>query len=50
MLCHRAYLVNLEFVQYIRRYEIELKDGKILPVSKYRISEIKEKLIGYLTD
>lgn len=50
VLCHRAYLVNLEFVQYIRRYEIELKDGKILPVSKYRISEIKEKLIGYLTD
>ncbi len=49
ILCHRSYLVNLAFVQYIRCYEIELKNGKILPVSKYRFSEIKKKLITYLT-
>ncbi len=50
VLCHRSYLVNLAFVQYIRYYEIELKNGKILPVSKYRFFEIKKKLMDYLVE
>lgn len=47
---HRAYLVNLAFIKYIRCYEIELTDGRILPISKYRISQIKEMFVRYLED
>lgn len=50
VLCHRAYLVNCAFIQYLRRYEIELKNGKILPVSKYRFPEIEQKLVAYLSE
>lgn len=39
--CHRTILVNLAFVKHLRSQEIELKDGSILPVSKYRLSEVK---------
>lgn len=48
VLCHRAYIVNMGFVQNIKRYELELKDGTSLLVSKYRFMEVKEKLVAYL--
>lgn len=46
--CHRTILVNLAFVKHLRSQEIELKDGSILPVSKYRLSEVKKRLLNYL--
>lgn len=48
VLCHRAYLVNLDYVQYLRYCELELKDGATLPVSKYRQNVIRERLLNYL--
>ncbi len=48
VLCHRAYLVNLEYVQYMRYCELELKTGETLPVSKYRQNVIRERLLNYL--
>ncbi len=50
VLCHRAIIVNLEFVRYMRYCELELKTGAILPVSKYRQSDTREKLMRYLED
>lgn len=48
VMCHRAYLVNLEYVQYMRYCELELKNGDALPVSKYRQNVIRERLLNYL--
>lgn len=48
--CHRSYLVNLAFVQYIKQSEIELKNGTCIPISKYRISDVRKKFIAYLEE
>ena len=47
-LCHRTILVNLAFVKHLRSNEIELADGRTLPVSKHRIFEMKKRLLGYM--
>lgn len=46
--CHRTILVNLDFVTSIRYCELELKDGTRLPISKYRLSEIRSQLLRHL--
>lgn len=48
VLCHRAFLVNLAAVKYIRRYELELHNGMLVPVSKHRFNFVKDRLIEYL--
>jgi len=48
ILCHRTVLVNLAYVRTIRYCELELKTGRILPISKYRQAEIRQKFIHYL--
>lgn len=48
ILCHRSYLVNLDYVSYIRNRELELSTGEVLPVSKYRLSALRQKLVDYL--
>ncbi len=47
-LCHRTILVNLAFVKHLRSREIELADGKTIPVSKYRFPAVKKSLLSYL--
>ena len=49
-LCHRTILVNLAFVKHLRSHEIELADGRVLPVSKHRISDLKRQLLEYVHD
>lgn len=49
-LCHRTILVNLAFVRHLRPHEIELADGRILPVSKHRVSDLKRQLLEYMHD
>lgn len=48
--CHRTILVNLDFVHSIRYCELELKTGTTLPVSKYRQTEMRNRLIHYLEE
>lgn len=48
MLCHRAYIINLAHVKTIRSNELELKNGELLPVSKYRFDDLRRRLISYL--
>lgn len=48
VMCHRAYLVNLDYVQYLRYCELELKNGDTLPVSKYRQNVIRDRLLNCL--
>lgn len=46
---HRSYLVNLEYIHYVRNREVELTTGAVLPVSRYRLDELQRKLVDYLT-
>lgn len=48
-LCHRSYLVNLDYVAYIRGQALELTTGEVLPVSKYRLDDLQKRLIDYLS-
>lgn len=49
VLCHRSYLVNLDYVGYIRSRELELTTGEVLPVSKYRLDDLRKRLMDYLS-
>ena len=40
---HKGYLVNYRYIFSIERGEVILDIGERLPVSKYRISEVKEE-------
>ena len=42
---HKSYLVNYRYIFQIRAGEIVLDDGKSLPLSKYRVKEVKDKFI-----
>lgn len=46
--CHRTLLVNLAFIKAIRYCELTLKNGQVLPVSKYRQAQMKESFMRYL--
>jgi len=46
--CHRTILVNLAYARSIRRCELELESGEVLPISKYRQQEVKRRLMRYL--
>ena len=48
--CHRALLVNLAHVRYVRYCELELKNGERLPISKYRLAQFKREFLRYLKD
>lgn len=46
--CHRTILVNLAFVRCIRYCELDLASGISLPVSKYRLANVKKEMLRYL--
>lgn len=46
--CHQNYLVNLQYVQKIRGYELFLKNGEKLPVSQKKSAEFRNKLNQYI--
>ncbi|MBP3700449.1 MAG: response regulator transcription factor [Lachnospiraceae bacterium] len=50
ILCHRAYIINLSRVRYIRRYEFVMKNGEIIPISRRRFAEIYHKYMDYIVD
>lgn len=46
--CHRTILVNLDYVDYIRHGELEMKNGQHFPISKYRFAEVQSQLLSHL--
>lgn len=46
--CHKSFLVNIRQITAIRRYELELEGGILLPVSKRYYRNVKTKLLDYL--
>ncbi len=47
--CHKSYLINLEYIQFICKNAVVINDEDI-PVSKYRIYDLKKKLTHVLGD
>lgn len=48
--CHTSYLVNLYYVKGVKKLEIELITGEILPVSQPKRKEVMERLAEYWGD
>lgn len=46
LLCrvHQSYLVNIDCIEFIARYEITLIDGSIIPVSKSKYKEVNKQI------
>lgn len=44
---HRSYLVNLEHVASIMRYQMKLSSGDVLPISKKLYREVQTSLVEY---
>lgn len=48
--CHNSYLVNLFYIKGIKKLDIELITGEIIPISQPRRKEFMEKLAAYWGD
>ena len=46
--CHRTILVNLDYVHRLGQGELELRGGGTLPVSRYRVEEVRQRLLERL--
>lgn len=40
----------MKHIQCVRSQELELSNGAVIPVSKHRIKEVKNKLMQYLEE
>ncbi|EGT3667502.1 LytR/AlgR family response regulator transcription factor [Clostridioides difficile] len=47
--CHKSYLINLEYIQFICKNTAVINDEDV-PVSKYRMADLKKKLTYVLGD
>lgn len=45
--CHKSYLVNLEYVEGIRRYVLMLRNGQQIPISKKNYVPVKKDYLRY---
>lgn len=45
--CHKSYLVNMDYVEGIRRYSLLLASGQNIPVSKQNYTAIKDAYLHY---
>lgn len=45
---HKSYLVNFRYIYSIEKNDIKLSCGKVLPLSRNRIDEVKNKLHDFL--
>lgn len=48
--CHSSYLVNLAYVKVVKKLEITLITGEVLPISQPRRKEFMEQLTEYWGD
>lgn len=47
--CQKSFIVNLRKIARISRYEAVLKNGAAVPVSRTKWTELRERLLGYLS-
>lgn len=50
VVCHRSYIVNLSCVNYIRHYELELRDGKTVPIGRARYAEVQKRFVASIAE
>lgn len=48
--CHRAYLVNLQYVSAIRGAELILDHGERLPIARSRMKDVQSAFLRYYRD
>jgi len=48
--CHTSYIVNLFYVKGIKKLDIELISGEIIPISQPKRKEFMERLADYWGD
>ncbi len=48
--CHKSYLVNMDKIAEIRKTELELINGEIIPISKKKYGETKARFFEYMAD
>lgn len=48
--CHQSFLVNMRYIRSFTAQEIELTDGRKVPVSRPRYGEAKEVFMKYLAN
>lgn len=46
--CHHSYLVNMDFIRYFSSNEIEIMDGRKIPVSRPKSAGAKNRFLMYL--
>lgn len=46
--CHKSFLVNMQYIRRIGVDEVELTNGRKIPLSKYRHRELMEKYAAYV--
>lgn len=45
---HRSYLVNCRYIHDIDEHTVTLKDGRVLPLSKYRGEDVRKQYAEYV--
>ena len=48
--CHRAFVVSLNRVTFIQRYEFVLRSGAKVSIGQARYAEMKNRFMDWLTD
>lgn len=46
--CHQSFLVNCAWIQVFHASTVELAGGEIIPVSKYRLKEVRRAFFDYM--
>ena len=45
---HKSYLVNCKYINSIEQKQVILDDNTVIPLSKYKIETVRNKLRSYL--
>ena len=48
--CHQGYIINLDAISTILRADAVLENGQHIPVSRYRLADLRERFLTYLHD
>lgn len=46
---HRSYLVNCQYIHNIDEHLVTMKDGRTVPLSKYRSEEVRKQYTEYIS-
>ncbi|MDD3336366.1 MAG: LytTR family DNA-binding domain-containing protein [Eubacteriales bacterium] len=48
--CHQGYIVSLDAISTLVRSDAVLENGQHIPVSRYRLADLRERFLNYLHD